>query len=452
MLTRFHKILLGLLALQIVLVAVTFLRGGKPELAKDKPLFTGLDAAKVTRVRLFASGAEKPGVDLVKKGADWVVASHSDYPADAAKVKGLIEPLAKIAASDPIATSPARHKQLRVADRDFDRKIVLDVEGAGEKTLVIGNPVGSRRTAIRIGGDAVYAATDVSFFVAEPAGFVSTKYVDIPVAEVERLAIQRDQHMIEIWRSFPPAPAPGAGAAGAGSGSAGSAAAPPAPAPAPLGDVTAGAGSGSAGGATALPPWNVAIDGTPVKLAPGESLDTEEIDRIVGQAASIELRAPADPKRDATKPTATLTIHRKGAEQPVVLTVVADGDTTYWVHQQGHKHAIVVNQGVIIGAVTADRDKLVKKPPAPAPEAGSGAAPGSGAADGPALAPGGPLGLPVPAPAAPAPKPAGPAAAPKPAGPAAAPAPKPAAPAPAPTPAAPAPTPAAPAPAPAPTR
>jgi Domain of unknown function (DUF4340) len=407
MLTRFHKILIGLLALQIVLVAVTLLRGGKPELAKDKPLLTGLDAAKVTRVRLFAAGAEKPGVDLVKKGADWVVASHSDYPADAAKVKGLIEPLAKIAAGDPIATSSARHKQLRVADRDFDRKIVLDVEGAGEKTLVIGNPVGSRRTAIRIGGDAVYAATDVSHFVAEPNGFVSTKYVDIPVAELERLTVQRDQKMIEIWRSAPPAAAPASGGAGSGSAGAGSAAAPPAP----LGE--AGAGSGSA--APATPTWNVAIDGTPVKLGPGESLDTEEIDRIAGQAASIELRTPGDPKRDATKPTATVTIHRKGVEQPIVLTVVEDGESSYWIHQQGNKHAIIVTKGVFDDVVTVDRDKIVKKPPAP--EAGSAA--------GSAAAPGAPVPLAPPAAPAPAaPKPAAPAA-PAPA------APKPAAPAPA---------------------
>ena len=383
MLTRFHKILIGLLVLQLALVAVMFLRGGKPELTKDTPLFAGLDPAKVTRVRLFAAGAEKPGVDLVKKGADWVVASHSDYPADAAKVKGLLDPLAKIAAGEPIATSASRHKQLRVADRDFDRKIVLDVEGAGEKTLVIGNPVGARRTALRVGGDAVYAASEVSFFVAEPAGFVSTKYVDIPKAEVERLAIQRGLQMIEIWRSAPPAPAP----AGAGSGSAG-----------------AGAGSGSGSAAPATPPWNVAIDGTPLKLAPGESLDTDEIDRIAGQVAAIDLRTPGDPKRDASKPTATISLHRKGAEQPIVLAVVADGES-YWIHQQGHKHAIVVDKGKLDDVVKIERDKLVQKPepPEPAPGAGSGSAAGP-AAPGPA----------APGPATPAPRPAAPAAPPAP--------------------------------------
>ncbi|HSK05760.1 MAG TPA: DUF4340 domain-containing protein, partial [Kofleriaceae bacterium] len=220
MLTRVHKILIGLLAVQLALAALMLFRDDEPTVVKDTPLLATLDASKVTRVRLYGAGAEQPGVDLVRKGAGWVVASHADYPADAAKVTGLIEPLAKVAAGDPIATSPTRHKQLRVGGREFERKLVLDVEGAGEKTIVIGAPVGGRRTAIRIGGDEVYAATEVSHFVAEPAGFVSTKYVDVPKAEVERLAIRRDEKLIELARvtAAPPAPA-GAGAGSAAAGS-----------------------------------------------------------------------------------------------------------------------------------------------------------------------------------------------------------------------------------------
>jgi hypothetical protein len=349
MLTRVHKILIGLLAVQALLVALMFWGGDEPALVKDKPLLAGFDAAKVTRVRLFAASADKPGVDLVKKGAAWIVASHHDYPADAAKVTGLLEPLGKIAGGAPIATSATRHKQLRVADGDFDRKIVLDVEGAGERTLHIGNSVGTRRTALRIGGDDVYAATDVSTFVAEPAGFVSTRYVDIPKAEIERVAIRRDPVLIELAKQAAPAPAD----AGSGAGSAGS-----------------GAGSAAAPAET----WTATIDGSPIKLEPGETLDTDAIDRIVGQLASIDLRTPADPKRDASKPTATISIHRKGAAEPVVLDVIAEADN-YWMHQQGLPRAVLVDKTLVPDAILVDRDKLVRKPPAPAPGPGSAAAP-----------------------------------------------------------------------------
>jgi hypothetical protein len=394
MLTRAHKILIGLLVVQLALVVLMLGRSSEPQPVKEVPLLAGLDAAKVTRVRLFASGAAKPGVDLVKKGNAWVVASHFDYPADAAKVKGLLEPLAKIAAGEPIATSATRHKQLRVADTDFDRKIVLTLEGGGEKTLLIGNPAGARRTAIRLGGDDVYAATDVSYFIAEPSGFVSTKYVDIPKADVERLTVRRDQQMIEIARAAAPT-APAGATAGSGSAGAGA------------GSGSAGAGSAAApegsGSAAAAPSWTVTIDGAPVKLAAGESLDTDAIERIVGQATSIDLRAPGDPKRDATKPTATVIIHRKGAEQPTSLDVIADGES-YWVHQRELDRAIVVDKSTFADVVTIDRDKLVKKPPpppAPAPGAGSGA--------GSAAKPPGPAGAATP-PTSPTPRPATPAA------------------------------------------
>jgi hypothetical protein len=335
MLTRVHKILIGLLAVQLALAALLLLRDGEPQVVKDTPLLATLDAAKVTRVRLYGAGAEQPGVDLVRKGSGWVVASHSDYPADPAKVTGLIEPLAKVAAGEPIATSPTRHKQLRVGDREFERKLVLDVEGAGERTIVIGIPVGGRRTAIRIGGDEVYAATEVSQFVAEPAGFVSTRYVDVPKAEVERLAIRRDEKMIELARV---AEAPAAGA--------GSAAAPAAA-------------------------WQVTIDGVALSPAAGESLDTDAIDRLAAQAASIDLKTPADPKRDASKPTATITIHKKGVADGTILDVIADGES-YWIRQRGLDRAILVDKSTLADVVLADRDKLVKKPPAPGAGAGAG--------------------------------------------------------------------------------
>jgi hypothetical protein len=336
MLTRTHKILIGLLALQALLVALMFLRDDAPALVKDRPLLAGFDAAKVTRVRLFGASADKPGVDLVKRGEAWIVASHHDYPADATKVKGLLEPLAKIAGGAPIATSATRHKQLRVADAEFERKIVLDVEGAGEQALHIGGAVGARRTAIRVGGDDVYAATDVSTFVAEPAGFVTTRYVDIPKAEIERVAIRRDPTMIELARVPAAAPAAGAGSAGAGG----------ADAPAET--------------------WSATIDGADVTrgLAPGESLDTDAIDRIIGQLAALDLRAPADPRRDANQPTAVISIHKKGTEQSIVLDVIADGDN-YWVRQRERPHAVLVDRTLFSDAVLVDRDKLVRKPPPP---------------------------------------------------------------------------------------
>jgi hypothetical protein len=78
MLTRFHKILLGVLAVQIVLAVIVLTRGDDNVIKKERPLFAGLDAGKVTRVQVFGpsgpAGAAKP-IDLVKHDASWRRAS-----------------------------------------------------------------------------------------------------------------------------------------------------------------------------------------------------------------------------------------------------------------------------------------------------------------------------------------------------------------------------------------
>src|SRR5690348_11323783 len=125
MLTRFHKILIVLLALQLGLVVVMLTRKDDTALRQPHPILAGFDAAKVTRMQVFASGAAKPAVDLVKHGSSWTVASAFDYPVDDAKISGVLTPLAKAAAAAPITTDASRLKQLRVADDDFERKLVI---------------------------------------------------------------------------------------------------------------------------------------------------------------------------------------------------------------------------------------------------------------------------------------------------------------------------------------
>ncbi|MGH9886548.1 MAG: hypothetical protein ACREBE_13520, partial [bacterium] len=137
MLTRFHKMLLGLLAVQLVLIAIVMARGNDSGALKEHPLVPGLDVAKVTRVQVSGPGEGAKTVDLVKKDAGWVVASSFDYPADTAKVTDALTPITKLAAAAPIATQAGRHKQLKVADQDFERKLVITRDGK-DTTLYIG--------------------------------------------------------------------------------------------------------------------------------------------------------------------------------------------------------------------------------------------------------------------------------------------------------------------------
>jgi hypothetical protein len=386
MLTRFHKILIAALAVQLILAVIVLTRGDDSAALKEHPILPGFDAAKVTRLQVFANDtgkaeAGKPEgksdakpIDLVKRDANWVMASGFDYPVEQTKLTDVLSPIAKLAAAEPIATQASRHKQLHVADNDFERKLVITADGK-DVTLFIGSSVGMRRTAVRIGGDdRVYAVLGVTATTAgsEPRQWIDTAYVKVPRDEVGRLIVQRDGKKVEM--SKPTAPAP----AGAGSGSG------------------SGAGSGSGSAALTVPPpsppaaehWSAAVDEAPVTPAAGESIDESTIDRLVAMASTMDLTAPADPKRDASKPTATITIERKAAgtatPAPTVIDVIADG-TSYWVHDRSLPRAGLVDKARIEELIAVDREKLVKKPPPPPPPAPKG---GPGAAAMPGLPPG----------------------------------------------------------------
>jgi hypothetical protein len=355
MLTRFHKILLGLLAVQVLLVILVLTHGDDSAALKAHPILTGFDAAKVTRLQVFAGQDAKP-IDIVKRDAGWVLASSFDYPVEPSKVTDVLSPIAKLTAAAPLATQAGRHKQLKVADTEFERKLVITQDGK-DTTLYIGGSAGLRRVAFRVGGsDNVFGVTGISAgpIGSEPRMWVDHGYVKVPREDIAKVVVERDGKSMELARIIPPA------LPSAGSGSDAGSAAPPAP---PAADH-----------------WNVSVAGAPVTLAAGESLDEAMIDRLVGDAGTLELTAPADPKRDASKPTATITIERKasGTTTPAatVVDVIADG-ASYWVHDRSSPRAVLVDKARLEGLLTADRDKLVKKPPpppppSPAPGAGSG--------------------------------------------------------------------------------
>jgi Domain of unknown function (DUF4340) len=368
MLTRFHKILLGLLAVQLVLIAIVMARGNDEGALKERLLVPGFDVAKVTRVQVSGPGEGAKPVDLVKKDSGWVVASSFDYPADQTKVTDALTPLTKLAAAAPIATQAGRHKQLKVADGDFERKLVITRDGK-DLTLYVGSSAGARRTAFRVGGeDSVYGVTGLSIGVigTEPRQWVDASYVKINKDEVAKVTVARAGTTVVLQKSAPPPPA------GTGSGSsAGSA---------------AGSGSGSAAALDDNPPappaaehWNATVGGAPVALAAGELIDEATIDRLVSEVTSLDLSAPADPKRDASKPTATITVDRKvsgTSAAPKVIDVILDG-SSYWVHDRSAPRAVLVDKARLDELVNVDRDKVVKKPPPPAPPPGTGSGAGA---------------------------------------------------------------------------
>jgi len=351
--TRLNKILLAALAVQLVLAIVMLGRDHGAPVARLAAVAPDLDAAQVTRVQIFdrrergATGAAKPAVDLQKAGDGWTLASHFAYPADPSKVTTLLSNLAAMKARGPMATSAARHVQLGVADDVYERKVVLTTP-AGERTFFVGQSAGGRRTALRKGGDArVYAVGGVSAYTidATPRGWVTTDYVTVAKDDVAALEVKTDKGTIAVER----------------------------------------AGGG----------WTLALNGAPATLAAGESVDTAKVDGLLAKLTTLTLAEPADPARDASHPTATITLRLEppapaadadagvaasAPPQERVLDVLADGDR-YWVRERGNPRAVLVDKAQLAGVVDLTRDGVVTKatgnaaapkPAAPAP----GPAPG----------------------------------------------------------------------------
>jgi hypothetical protein len=331
MLTRFHKGLLVALVVQIGLLALVLMTGRDTGTLKEHALLPGFDAAKVTKLTI-SSSETKPAIELTKASSGWVVSSAYDYPVDDTRLTGLLGPLAKMSAAAPIATQAGRHKQLRVADDDYERKVVITADGK-TATLFIGGSAGTRRNAVRFAGDDdVYAVTGVTPYLAgdEPRDWIAASYTSVGKDDLAKITIARAATKLEFTR----------------------------------GDATA--------------PWALAIDGAGVT----EPLDTTAIDRLVNDATSIAATTPGDPKRDASKPAATITIEQRAPKaddksstvtpSPVVIDVV-DAGSQYWVKQRDLSRAVMVDKAKLDAVVQAAKDKLVK-PPAAGSGAGSGSA------------------------------------------------------------------------------
>ncbi|HEY4059302.1 MAG TPA: DUF4340 domain-containing protein [Kofleriaceae bacterium] len=335
--TRFHKILLAVLAVQVMLALVFHMRSDTRAATKEVPLLVGFDAAKVTHVQVVGEGHT---IDLVKTGPTWAIASAFNYPGESTKIGDALAPLAKIAAGDPITTKSDRHKQLGVDKDEPTRKLIITADGK-TTTLFVGNAVGSHRVAVRIdGSDNVYAVAGLSAssFGTEPRAWADAQYLSIPREQITSVKVDKGGHTSELVITKPTVEQ-------------GSAAVPPPP---------------------GAPVYSAVLDGAPVTLAANEAINPAGVDAVLNDVANITLDAPADPKRDASAPVATITV--ANGTNTVILDVL-DAGARYWVRQRGRDQAIELDKARLEAVLGMTREKLVHEQSKDAPPLASPAAP-----------------------------------------------------------------------------
>jgi hypothetical protein len=165
--------LAAVLGLQLALALVLWAGGPDYNAFKAKEPLLAFDPAKVDRIEI-AEGSTN-AVALVKEDGKWVIPASAGFPADAAKVSGLLTKLAGLKKGWPIATSAEAAKRFKVSDDAFERRVVLKSGGSTLGELLLGASPNFKSVSARAGGDAhVYSVA----FAAYEAGARGDEWQD----------------------------------------------------------------------------------------------------------------------------------------------------------------------------------------------------------------------------------------------------------------------------------
>lgn len=167
-------ILFVLLALQVALIAFLY-RPGQNAVPATANLFKSLSPSQVTS--LLITNEQGKSVSLVKKDG-WQMGEEG-FPADQDKIDGLIKKLVEMKSSRLVSQSKSSHSRLKVAERDFSRKIELG-QGDNKTTFFLGTSPSAKSIHLRLSeANEVYQVNDLAAWEvqADKESWWQTKYL-----------------------------------------------------------------------------------------------------------------------------------------------------------------------------------------------------------------------------------------------------------------------------------
>jgi len=177
----------GLLVLQLL---VAFLLGiGDKEMgptASEGPLLD-FDPEQVTGIRIQSFDGEPVLVTKTQDG--WIIPALQDLPAAKHKVTALLSKLEGLQKGLPVATSETALERFKVADRTFERKLVLERGDAPPAILYLGDSPGFRRLLVRADGDGAVYEAELGLFDApdQPDSWSDRTLLHLKPETVQRL-------------------------------------------------------------------------------------------------------------------------------------------------------------------------------------------------------------------------------------------------------------------------
>ncbi len=173
--------LAAILGLQLAVALILWAGGPDYTAFRAKEPLLPFETGKVDRIDIAENNGNS--VALVKEGGNWVIPSSANFPADAAKVNGLITKLAGLKKGWPIASSNEAARRFKVTSDAFERRIALKSGGVALGEILLGTSPNFKSVSARAGKDSnVYSIA----FSAYEAAARADDWMDRSLLNIER--------------------------------------------------------------------------------------------------------------------------------------------------------------------------------------------------------------------------------------------------------------------------
>ena len=214
---RWIPILAIVLGLQVALAIALGTRGDRLAPVHSDAALVAADLKTVDRVVLDGPAtAEAPAdkasapatgrVEIVKREGRWVLPGYHDAPADAARLQALLDRLTSTPRGFPVAKTPDARERFKVADKDYERRLVASVGDKPAAVVYVGAAQGLRKSTARTAQDDVVYAVDLPLqdLATAPGEWLDAGMLKPDVPGLSEIVIAaRDRPPLTLTRTAP---------------------------------------------------------------------------------------------------------------------------------------------------------------------------------------------------------------------------------------------------------
>jgi hypothetical protein len=174
-----NRILAGLLAVQLVVVAIVFWPHPVAS-GTSASLFPGVSADQIASLTI--TDATGNTIQLAKSNGAWVLPNADDYPVEADKVPSFLDKIVGLKAERLVTQTSSSHARLKVAKDNFERLVYFVLDEGTHHQLYMGSSPSYGAIHVRADDqNEVYLASDLS---TQDAGVQATSWVDSTYLEI----------------------------------------------------------------------------------------------------------------------------------------------------------------------------------------------------------------------------------------------------------------------------